>query len=748
MTCMKVQTKIILLLGLIVATFVAGIIAAKFSAKAKFDRIARARAEERTKSFDEFLRRRSEPLEMLAKDYSCWDDLVRALSTHDEKWAAENLNDSPLVSFGANAIWVYHRDLSPFFSHNNLYAEKLAEMPMPRSELPALFSENRTCHFFLNTPLGLMEIRGATIHPSEDSQRKTEPRGYFFAGKLWSNESVHEMGIFTNNDVELRLGDQPRSQPSPQQKQLNLESNSSSAGVLVFTRALNGFDGRPVAELVVTYTSPAVAELNRFMNSLIIGVIVFALVALVLLTLALTRWVSQPLRSISETLNTDNTALLLKLRNDSSEFGKISQLIRHFFEQRAILMKEIKDRQAAEQALTESEEQLRQSAKMEAVGRLAGGVAHDFNNLLTAIIGYANLLGERITSDRLARTATDSIRKAGEQAAALTRQLLAFSRKQILQPRVIDLNAVVREMETLLLRVIGEHIDLRTITDATDARVRADRGQLEQVIMNLAVNARDAMPNGGVLTIRTANVFLDEESTRVHAGMKPGEYVLIAVTDTGEGMDKETQQRIFEPFFTTKAPGKGTGLGLATVYGIIRQSGGGISVESAPQRGTSFRIYLPLERAPLDAPKTHHGGPIEQAIEAETVLVVEDEEIVRKLLCSVLEHQGYKVLCAERGSEAFDLCEGHRGPIHLLITDVIMPEQSGPELARRVIAQRPEIAVLYISGYSDVELGAALETEIEILPKPFTPQQLARRVREILGHEKSSTPDYAMADRA
>ena len=304
---------------------------------------------------------------------------------------------------------------------------------------------------------------------------------------------------------------------------------------------------------------------------------------------------------------------------------------------------------------------------------------------------------------------------------------------------MLDVNTLVADMESLLRRVIGEHIDLRTVAEARESRVRADRGQIEQVIVNLAVNARDAMPHGGVITIRTADAALDEESSRVQAGLPPGEYVVIAVTDTGEGMDKETQQRIFEPFFTTKEAGKGTGLGLATVYGIVKQSGGGIAVDSVPGRGASFRIYLPTVREAVETPRPLP-EPVEPTKEAETVLVVEDEEIVRKLVCAVLEKQGYHVLCAERGSQALAMCGTHHGPIHLLITDVIMPEQSGPELARRILAQRPEAHVLFISGYSDVEIHTALETELDLLPKPFTPRELAQRVHEILGHEAALHP--------
>ncbi len=724
---MKVQTRIFLLLAATVVIFVAALSIAKQVEKRNFDRILAVRAKERIASFDGFMRHRGAPLEMMTKDFTYWDDLVRSLASQDRDWVANNLGDTPLNTYGANALWILRADLSPFYAHNNLYASNLTEVPMPRSAIPSLFAAQKFCHFFVRTPQGLMEIRGATVHPSQDSSRTTPARGYLFAGQLWSNESVREMALFTGNDVRLT------GEPPP--------AGSAASGTVSFSRELDGWDGRPLAYLAVKNDAPAVAELNSFTESLFLWVIGFALVLLALLAGALFFWVSLPLKLIADSLNQRNVAPLRHLKNESSEFGTIAQLIHHFFEQRTALINEMEERRGAEAALERSEEQLRQSQKMEAVGQLAGGVAHDFNNLLTAIIGYSDLLLDRVRGDRVSLQCAEMVRMAGDQAASLTRQLLAFSRKQILQPRVLEVSALVTNMEKLLRRLIGEHIELRTIIDAKDARIKADPGQLEQVLLNLGVNARDAMPQGGVLTIRTALADLGDDSSRVQAGLSKGEYVLIAVSDTGEGMSKETQQHIFEPFFTTKNPGKGTGLGLATVYGIVKQSGGGISVESAVGHGTSFRIYLPREHAPVDPPRAAVDS-VAPTKKCETLLVVEDEEIVRKLVCDVLEKYGYRVLCAERGSEALRMAAETAGPIHLLITDVVMPEMSGPELARRLTLVRPETRVLYVSGYSEEELHAPKEFEIEVLQKPFAPHVLAQRVRDLL----ASRPSYAIAD--
>ncbi|HXE91027.1 MAG TPA: PAS domain S-box protein [Terriglobales bacterium] len=379
------------------------------------------------------------------------------------------------------------------------------------------------------------------------------------------------------------------------------------------------------------------------------------------------------------------------------------------------------------------EEQLRQSQKMEAVGRLAGGIAHDFNNLLTVIQGYTELLLERVQGETPMRTELDEIAKAAERATSLTRQLLAFSRQQVLEPKVLDLNTVVGAIEQLLRRLLGEDIALYAHLASDLGRVRADPGQVEQVIMNLAVNSRDAMPRGGKLVIETANVELDSGYAHEHPTVKPGPYVMLAVSDTGVGMDEETRARVFEPFFTTKEKGKGTGLGLATVYGIVKQSDGYIWVYSEPGRGTTVKVYLPRVDEP--APP----GALPTAVPAryqgtETVLLVEDEEGVRALVRRVLDRHGYRVLEARHGGEALALCARTEEPIDLLLTDVILEQMSGPELAARLSPLRPKLKVLYMSGYTDDAIGhhGVLAAGTEFLQKPFSTEALVRKVRQVL----------------
>ena len=385
------------------------------------------------------------------------------------------------------------------------------------------------------------------------------------------------------------------------------------------------------------------------------------------------------------------------------------------------------------QALEATQSQLLQAQKMEAVGQLAGGIAHDFNNLLTVITGRAELLLGRLADRDPARPGVELIRRTADRAAALTRQLLAFSRKQILQPVNVDLNTVAARNEPMLQRLIGEHVTIATTLDPSLGTVSADPTQLYQVIVNLAVNARDAMPGGGRIALSTANVEFDDADARRHPGLQPGRYVMLAVADTGTGMDALTQAHIFDPFFTTKEPGKGTGLGLSTVYGIVKQSGGYIQVDSQPGRGATFRIYLPRIEAPAPAPVV---TPAPQAPDrgTESIVIVEDEGELRALAQEVLEAQGYTVLSARDPEEALRLLDEFGGPIHLLLTDVVMPGMSGRELANRLAPGRPDMKVLYMSGYTDDAIlhHGVLDPGLAFMPKPFTPAALASKVREVL----------------
>jgi len=386
------------------------------------------------------------------------------------------------------------------------------------------------------------------------------------------------------------------------------------------------------------------------------------------------------------------------------------------------------------------EDQLRQAQKIEAIGKLAGGVAHDFNNILTAIIGHTDLMLMDPGQDRK-RTVSglQAIKNAAARAAGLTQQLLAFSRKQVLQPVVFDLNARISESMKMLRPLITEHIRLALVLEPALGSMKADPGQIEQVIVNLVVNARDAMPQGGKLTIETARVNLDDDYARQHASVRPGPYVMLAVSDTGSGMNADAQAHIFEPFFTTKGRGKGTGLGLSTVYGIVKQSGGSIWVSSEQSEGTTFKIYFPCVEESAEEVVTH-ARLTESPGGSETILVVEDEERVRKLVCEVLESKGYRVLGAANGEEGLLVCRQQSSPIHIMVTDVVMPGMNGRDLANRVASIRPVMKVLFMSGYSEdaVVSDGVLDPGLNFIQKPFAPEALAWKVREVLERSEAA----------
>ena len=407
------------------------------------------------------------------------------------------------------------------------------------------------------------------------------------------------------------------------------------------------------------------------------------------------------------------------------------------------ISRDITERKRAEKTLRESqeklrqsEEQLRMSQKLEAVGQLAGGVAHDFNNLLTVIRGYSELVLNRLNDNDDNRPKIEEIKRAADRASTLTHQLLAFSRKQVLQPKLFDLNHLVTDMSKMLRRLIGENIEMTTII-GQEAPINADPGQIEQVLMNLVVNARDAMPQGGRLTVETSRVEFDEAYADAHFSVQPGSYVMLAVSDTGSGMDAETRKHIFEPFFTTKEQGKGTGLGLSTVYGIVKQSGGNIWLYSEPGQGAVFKVYLPV--AENEVQPTVTPDRVELPRGTETILIVEDEPQIRNLAIDCLTHYGYDVLSTSNGLEALKLIESLERPVDLILTDVVMPKMSGRELAERVAVLQPSAKVLFMSGYTNdsVVNHGILDGAAWFIQKPFTLESLVRRVREVLGRDEA-----------
>jgi signal transduction histidine kinase/ActR/RegA family two-component response regulator len=487
---------------------------------------------------------------------------------------------------------------------------------------------------------------------------------------------------------------------------------------------------RPAVSIIVLKSyADALASLQN-LNHLLVGLGLVAVCAGAMLAFAISDKFTRPLESLVEgvqALEKGDFAYPLEAHGGD----EVAQVTRAFDRMRGTL----KNNELQRQQL---EDQLRQSQKMEAMGRLAGGVAHDFNNLLTVIKGHSGLLMDRLQATDAAHGSARQIVKAADRAASLTRQMLAFCRMQVLQPKVLDLNTLISESSSLLRRMVREDIAFTLQAGESLGRVKADPGQIEQVIMNLTVNAGDAMPEGGKLTIETRNVMVDEQLARQRPPMKPGRYVLLAVADTGHGMDAGTKARIFEPFFTTKEQGKGTGLGLATVYGVVKQSGGCIWVESAPGKGARFEVYLPvvdeLEEATVARPAE---TAVAHAKPSEAVLIVEDETEVRELASEFMKSAGYTVLTAQDGEEALALVACSDEEIHVLVTDVVMPNMRGPELAKRLQKLYPELKVVYMSGYLDYNTGSGeFVEEAFFLQKPFSRQTLIHKVAEALSGDR------------
>ena len=727
---MPVRTRILLSLIVVSAIFVGAIWMVRLDQAEFFSTLVRKRTDEWTRSVKAFLESRKKPLAFAVEDLAADSGLVEALEYSDRAKLLKILDDNTLKSRGLHVAWGYLANGILLDSHSlDTAAKNLDHQPIPGVDvavLAALPAASTGFHFYFELPekssesgqRQLVEVRGArALKKVENADGSPYVSGYFFAGCLL------EPG---------EIATTPLPSPDDHLKLASAMAGHAGATERTMTHAepLQDWKGRDIAQLIVSNDSDELTRLEG-RGEWHLVVIVSAVVALLtILFAALSRSILRPLRWIHDAIEEDDLASIEPLARQKSEFGMLADLIRNHFKQRTALILEMNRRMETQQALRDSDEMLRHSQKLEAVGRLAGGVAHDFNNLLTAIIGYAALLRQRL-DDPAAREQAGLIHQAGEQAAGLTRQLLAFSRKQLLQPRLVDLNVVIRNLHRLLQRIIGEHIEILTEATSATGCVRADPGQIEQVIINLGVNARDAMPRGGRLTVRTVDLHLDGGAAEFE--LAAGDYVAIEVADTGEGMDAETRSRIFEPFFTTKGPGKGTGLGLATVYGIVKQSGGGIAVESEPGRGSTFRILLPQAHGTPDAAE---GAvtPSPKPAGAESVLVVEDEEIVRELICEVLRAAGYRVNGTNCGSEALRIAREELEPVDLLISNVVMPGMNGAVVARRLHELKPKAKVLFVSGYSEKDIAdQGLGTlAFEVMQKPFTPETLIRKVREVL----------------
>ncbi len=574
------------------------------------------------------------------------------------------------------------------------------------------------------------------------AESKDSTLGYLAVGHEIDERAARDFSKIASSDVAFRWGDTfVASTLTPaQQAELGRHPQRDSAGAqetqigkeryLATTVELPP-DAQPRVTLTVLKSLDKATSFLRGLNRTLLGLGLLSVIAGSVLVFFISDTFTRPLANLVagvRALEGGDYGFPL----ESTGGDEVSEVTGAFSRMRTNLQKT----QAEQRQL---EERLRQAHKMEAVGRLAGGVAHDFNNLLTIIRGNSDLLIDRDGADAFHRRCIEQIQKASGRAVSMTRQLLAFSRMQVLQPRVLDLNAVVAEMGKMLPRLIGEHIEQVFVPEPKLKLVTADPGQIEQVLMNLAVNSRDAMPDGGTLTVRTANVQMTQVDSARHGSMTPGSYVLLSVSDTGMGMDEETRTHIFEPFFTTKEVGKGTGLGLATVYGIVKQSGGFIWVESTLGRGTTFEIYLPLASGPASKAEAEAKATALRR-GSETILVVEDEAGVRELAGEFLKAHGYTVLEAKDGIEALEIAARHEGPIHVILTDMIMPRMNGTEVVRRLKGIRPDIRAAYMTGYAEYATSGSETSSNQqdsILQKPFSSTSLAEMIRAVLAGKAS-----------
>lgn len=581
----------------------------------------------------------------------------------------------------------------------------------------------------------------------EDEPGKSRLLGTVVVGRELDARGAGDLGRLSSSQLVLRYGSDFVMSTFPLAKQEVLEEQLQDhprgeevqiGNERFFASSLALDSGvQPAMRLTVLKSYDEVTASLKRLNRLLLGLGLAAVIGGGLLVFVISDRSTRPLANLAEGVRAlEQGDFMYPLKSDGGD--EVVQVTRAFEDMRNTLQRHQVHRQQLEVQRQQLEGQLRQAQKMDAMGRLAGGVAHDFNNLLTVIKGNSSLLVERLQSDPRLLERTQQIESATDRAASLTRQLLAFCRMQVLEPKILDLNMLVSEMCKLLRRLIREDIAFTFHAGESLGRVKADPGQIEQVIMNLAVNAGDAMPSGGSLTIETRNVTVDERCALARPPILPGEYVLLAVTDTGHGMDAETKLRIFEPFFTTKEQGKGTGLGLATVYGIVKQSGGCVWVESEPEKGARFEVYLPLVDAAAEpaASEEPAATPVRQR---KTVLIAEDEEGVRELASEFLDSAGYTVLTAKDGTEALAIAKQSDEPIHLLLTDVVMPKMRGPELAKRLKGLRTRLRIVYMSGYLEYNRGNDdfLE-EGFFLQKPFSRDTLVHKVGEALRNDSTS----------
>jgi signal transduction histidine kinase len=747
---LSIQARLIVLMFILVAGFSGFLLYQRSSENIMVTSLFQDMVAEKTVSLDQFIKIKSAPLEVLSRDYTLWDEMIGFVANPDPKWAKDNL-ETAFSTFDTDAIWVYRPDFSLVYSKNTLSDPAIDQLPVPKQAWKNIFSQGYFCHFFATTDKGVMEIFGAPVQPSSDVKRLSRPRGYFFVGRLWDKGYTNELAKLMKSKIWI----------IPAVRGVPFAVENKESGVMVFSKVLKDWQGDPLVKVYLRSDSEVIRSLHFSSRTETAFLVLFSLLIFFSLSILLLFWIGRPLNLISHSLLLQNSSSLGGLKKSNTEFGNLACLIDDFFIQKDKLVKEVQERQRVERILQKIndelegriaertsdlisvnqrlskelednkrlQEQFLQAQKMEIIGRLAGGVAHDFNNILMVISNYAGFVKDALPKDDPIREDVNQISEAAGRAASLTGQLLAFSRRQVIAPAVININERIAQMEKMLRRLIGEDVELKTDLFAPKAMIKVDPGNMDQVVTNLVINARDAMPSGGNIFIETKNATLSQGQV---ADLPAGDYLNLSISDTGSGMSDEVKSHLFEPFFTTKERGKGTGLGLATIYGIVKQHKGSISVDSVKGKGTTFKIYLPLAaEGAMQEKKEERRLSLRGT---ETILLVEDDTPVRDVVSKMLFKLGYTVLEATCAEDAFAVAKKYLKPIHLVIADIVLPRINGKEMADELVRQIPGLKVLYASGYTgDISVyKSIMEEGMPFIQKPFSEDLLAMKIREIL----------------
>jgi len=712
---------LLVLLGLTIG-YGTGLLAIRKWQSEQVDTTLRKQVVQKQEFFDKLLALRGRPLYSYAYDYTFWDEMVQFVEEADSTWGAENIAES-MSTYDAQAVWVFDPDFRLVYHVCEPPDTLLCDFQVLREAYRPLFARSPLAHFFAYSPAGLLEIRGATIHPTNDDERRTTPRGYFFAGSIWGEAFLNELGQLANGQVSL----QPCDAVSLQEG-----GEYDRTGRVSWRRALYGWDGRPIALLEVETLSAEVQQQLRVANFVSVLSALLTLTLLGLTAFVMTRWVVLPLRRITGSLDGEEIGPIRKLRSQPTEFGHIARLIQQFFQQKSELVKEIEDRRRAEREKEKLESQLQRTQRLQTIGTLAGGVAHNFNNLLTPIVGFADMALRQLEPDNQVRPNIEQILQAASRAKDLVREILTFSRGGEEQRSLSQLHLVFKEALGLIRASVPPNIEIRENLDECGGTVFCDASQMHQVLMNLCTNAFDAMrESGGILEVSLDSIEVDHHLSWLRLNLNEGHYARLTVSDTGCGMDRATMEHIFEPFFTTKEAGEGVGLGLSVLHGIVLAHGGGVTVYSEPEKGTTFRIYLPTQRESTQGPSPDKRPAVSGG---ESVLLVDDEPVIVDMGKQMLEQLGYRVKAVTSSEEAFRLFRSTPGDFDILITDQTMPCMTGDRLATEALNIRPDLPVVMITGFSEcvtTQNYRALGIR-EYVMKPLLMRELAEAVRRAL----------------